>query len=119
MEEGDYAYITDKKQWYDQILAGTKKIEYREIKPYWTSRFLKGLGIERSSDEPESPFVKKIEGQKQHFDVKFRNGYESDSRLLLRNAGWTSDLVDRVITVIACILLRYNRIKPNLMQNEK
>ena len=68
-----------KKQWYNQIFAGTKKIEYREIKPYWTSRFLKELGIEGSSDESESSLIKKIKRQKKHFDVNFRNGYETDS----------------------------------------
>ena len=68
-----------KRQWYDQILAGTKKIEYREIKPYWTSRFFKELGIEGSSDESEIALIKKIKRQKKHFDVKFKNGYEPDS----------------------------------------
>ena len=68
-----------KRQWYDQILAGTKKIEYREVKPYWTSRFLKVLGIEGSPEEPERSLVNKINGQKKHFDVLIRNGYEQDS----------------------------------------
>ena len=68
-----------KKQWYDAILTGNKKIEYREIKPYWTSRFLKELGIEGSSDESESSLIKKVKRQKKHFDVKFKNGYEPDS----------------------------------------
>jgi hypothetical protein len=27
-----------KTQWLAEIIAGTKKIEYREIKPYWTTR---------------------------------------------------------------------------------
>jgi hypothetical protein len=27
---------TIKRQWLAEIIAGTKKIEYREIKPYWT-----------------------------------------------------------------------------------
>ena len=29
-----------KKKWFDMIKSGEKKEEYREIKPYWTSRFL-------------------------------------------------------------------------------
>jgi hypothetical protein len=29
---------TIKRQWLAEIIAGTKKIEYREIKPYWTIR---------------------------------------------------------------------------------
>ena len=28
-----------KKKWFDMIKSGEKKEEYREIKPYWTSRF--------------------------------------------------------------------------------
>jgi hypothetical protein len=68
-----------KKQWYDAILTGNKKIEYREIKPHWTSRFLNELGIEGCSDESVRSLIKKIKRQKTHFDVKFKNGYESDS----------------------------------------
>ena len=30
-----------KKQWYDKIKSGEKKIEYREVKPYWSGRFYK------------------------------------------------------------------------------
>jgi hypothetical protein len=30
-----------KKKWFDMIKSGNKKEEYREIKPYWTSRFSK------------------------------------------------------------------------------
>jgi hypothetical protein len=29
---------TIKREWLAEIVAGTKKIEYREIKPYWTNR---------------------------------------------------------------------------------
>lgn len=30
-----------KKQWYDKIKSGEKTVEYREVKPYWSSRFSK------------------------------------------------------------------------------
>lgn len=30
-----------KKKWFDMIVAGEKKEEYREIKPYYDSRFKK------------------------------------------------------------------------------
>lgn len=30
-----------KKQWYEKIKSGEKTIEYREVKDYWTKRFLK------------------------------------------------------------------------------
>lgn len=39
-----------KKKWFDMILTGEKKEEYREIKPYWKKRFqssglLDGCGL--------------------------------------------------------------------------
>lgn len=30
-----------KKQWYEKIKSGEKTVEYREVKPYWTKRFIK------------------------------------------------------------------------------
>ena len=51
------------KKWFDQILARTKEIEYRDIKPYWTKRLF---------DESGKP---------KKFDVIFfRNGYNKDCR---------------------------------------
>ena len=50
-------HLTLHRQWFDQIANGTKKIEYREAKPYWISR---------------------LEGQT--FDeVHFRNGYHREA----------------------------------------
>lgn len=31
--------ISVKKEWFDKIMSGEKKEEYREIKPYWVARF--------------------------------------------------------------------------------
>lgn len=30
---------TIEREWLAEIIVGTKKIEYRQIKPYWTKRF--------------------------------------------------------------------------------
>lgn len=35
----DTITTTIEREWLDQIIARTKKIEYREIKPYWEDRF--------------------------------------------------------------------------------
>src|SRR5258707_12138554 len=32
---------TIERDWLAEIIAGTKKAEYRQIKPYWTKRFAK------------------------------------------------------------------------------
>lgn len=50
-----------KKKWFDMILSGEKKEEYREIKPYWEVRLqtafgANGIGVAKK-------------------EVMFRNGY--------------------------------------------
>ena len=50
-------HLTLKRKWFDMILSGEKKEEYREIKPYWHRRLLT-----------------------KEFDVIcFRNGYAKDA----------------------------------------
>lgn len=62
-----------KRVWFNKIKSGEKKEEYREIKPYYDSRFGKaiyGLPLKFiSKDLKERTFGKK------DFDVKFTNGY--------------------------------------------
>src|SRR5271169_3986435 len=43
MKKPHYDRITTtiEREWLAQIIAGTKKIEYRQIKPYWMKRFAK------------------------------------------------------------------------------
>ena len=35
-----------KKEWFEKIKRGEKTHEYREVKPYWTKRIYKTLGLE-------------------------------------------------------------------------
>ena len=35
--------IPIKKKWFDMIASGEKREEYREIKSYWASRFIKPI----------------------------------------------------------------------------
>ena len=35
-----------KKQWYEKIKSGEKIIEYREVKNYWTKRFISEFSLE-------------------------------------------------------------------------
>lgn len=51
-----------KKKWFDMIKSGEKKEEYREIKPYYESRF-------KIYDSHFSSFE----------NIVFRNGYRKDS----------------------------------------
>lgn len=63
-----------KKKWFDMIKSGEKKEEYREIKPYYASRFYNnyiesGVGLEWILNN--NPIV--------YREIIFRNGYRKDS----------------------------------------
>ena len=61
-----------KKQWFDMIEEGIKKEEYREVKPYYTTRFKNIIGkrnMERIINGEEVPLGY----------VLFRNGYSKNS----------------------------------------
>jgi len=53
-------HLTLHRQWFDEVASGIKKIEYREIKPYWERR---------------------LDGH-QFSEIHFRNGYRADSPLM-------------------------------------
>ncbi len=60
-----------KKKWFDMIQSGEKKEEYREIKPYYTSRFKNFLPRITNFRAGELIFSKII--------IVFRNGYSYSS----------------------------------------
>ncbi len=53
------------KKWYDMVLSGEKKEEYREVKPYWNIRF-GNIFLFVQTGEPSG-----FDKQK----IMFRNGY--------------------------------------------
>lgn len=63
-----------KKKWFDMILSGEKKEEYREIKPYYKSRFAKIFEMHPYSYIPTGLDI---------HEIIFRNGYRSDSPSLI------------------------------------
>lgn len=65
MKSEKILHLTLKKKWFDEILEGTKTVEYREIKHYWTKRLF---------DETGKP---------KHYNfILFRNGYSKDARTM-------------------------------------
>lgn len=69
-----------KKEWFDMILSGEKKEEYRDIKPYYDTRLQRHFecvrkGSELLSKEPEQQLSAKF--------ITFRNGYSKKSPSLL------------------------------------
>jgi len=53
--------LTLRRKWFDQIVSGEKRIEFREIKPYWKAR-IEGRSYDeiffRNGYWPEMPFVR-------------------------------------------------------------
>ena len=71
-----------KKKWFDMILSGEKKEEYREIKLYYISRFKALLGISDCNNEDFMVVVEvctQYQGGTKPFNVMFRNGYSKTS----------------------------------------
>lgn len=62
-----------KKKWFDMILSREKQEEYREIKPYWTTRLRNEVGLS------ESDFNKFLERELVSLEVEFKNGYSSNA----------------------------------------
>ncbi len=60
-----------KKKWYEMILSGEKKEEYREIKPYYMVRFTKLFDVLNGSYGIPT-------GKDRHWII-FRNGYSGSS----------------------------------------
>ena len=58
-------HLTLHRKWFKQILEEKKKIEYREIKPFWTKRLF---------DEDGKP--------KKYDLILFRNGYSKDAPIM-------------------------------------
>lgn len=64
-----------KKKWFDMILSGEKKEEYREIKPYYKSRFFSLFDI---IDECDGELINPFEENSER-EIMFRNGYNKNS----------------------------------------
>lgn len=63
-----------KKKWFDMILSGEKKEEYREIKPYWTTRFENNLHMPILNMNYRYPVIESANGI-----VIFQNGYQKNA----------------------------------------
>ncbi len=72
-----------KRKWFDMILSGKKKEEYREIKPYYETRFTNLFKMTMKDGKlikiPD-PFLEIQDTPVQ--TITFRNGYSNDSPML-------------------------------------
>ena len=70
LEKKGMLILPIKKEWFDMIVSGEKTEEYREIKPYWETRF-------------QNAFLKEynhcVNWEEYPINVIFRNGYSEDN----------------------------------------
>lgn len=68
-----------KKKWFDMILSGEKKEEYREIKPYYMTRFRNMMSVHALVSD--NAIIERLrKGQEKFlYRIQFRNGYSKDS----------------------------------------
>lgn len=74
-----------KKKWFDMILSGEKKEEYREIKEYYETRFRNLFGaitIYPSSIFSHRSKYELLQGEAVPEEIIFRNGYSKDSKAI-------------------------------------
>ena len=69
-----------KKKWFDMILSGEKKEEYREIKPYYKTRFYNAVNevLEKETFAQQVTNII-LYNNEVWIDVLFRNGYRKNS----------------------------------------
>ena len=87
-------HLTLKKKWFDMILSGEKKEEYRELKPYWLKRLYFNDDTEAYNSNMTEEVITELEdfeytneqldfwaGWKAHKigKIKFTNGYAKNS----------------------------------------
>lgn len=70
------------KIWFEKIISEEKKEEYRDLKPYWTKRFMNIL----------APYWKDFEHGEKFFEEECRAGWYADEpfAVLFRN-GYSAD----------------------------
>lgn len=69
-------HLTLKKKWFDMILKGEKREEYREIKMYWAERLMTGFPQTYGVIERLNPDFKDF------MEIEFRNGYAKDAPIM-------------------------------------
>lgn len=71
-----------KQKWLDMIVDGVKLEEYREMKPYWATRFANYFGFITADNKIDIAFMHeyiRANGQTNTKAIYFRNGYSKNA----------------------------------------
>jgi hypothetical protein len=76
-------HLTLKKKWFDMILSGEKKEEYREIKVYWVKRLIGNIWTSKEDFEywlNNLPEYATLQHVLNNYDtITFKNGYSKNA----------------------------------------
>lgn len=81
-------HLTLKKKWFDMILSGVKKEEYREIKMYWWKRLVQcGECYDNLEDSLNNKLADPSNWElimaKDYDFIEFKNGYSKTARKMI------------------------------------
>ena len=66
-----------KRKWYEMILSGEKTEEYREVKPYWTTRIENAFQVAVVNEDRIIPWeILNQSGRKPEQMIRLRCGYQ-------------------------------------------
>lgn len=114
-------HLNLKKQWFDMILSGEKKEEYRDITDYWRNRI-----IEHSESENIEGYFNFLHHGKSFDTVTFSNGYSKtrpqfevelkDIRVGFGNLNWGAiPEVQYFVLELGEIISSFNCKTPNVL----
>ena len=72
-------HLNLKKKWFDMILLGSKKEEYREMSEYWMHRF-NSMFFTLGQGHPIKIIIKNVRYDPTDVIICFSNGYRKDRR---------------------------------------
>lgn len=83
-----------KRKWFDMILSGEKKEEYRDIKPYYDTRLMDAFGMIWVGDELIRAPMPELQKNRVQL-VAFRNGYGKDVPKYGQSAHYRPDMAGK------------------------
>ena len=92
--------LTIKTKWFDMIIKGDKLEEYREIKPYYETRFKNLFG----EIDDAGNHVLNEESTRNHRIIKLKNGYAANAPFILVDVTLREDFGVRDWGAIPCKL---------------
>lgn len=91
-----------KKKWFDKIKNGEKTHEYREVKDYWTDKFVKEFF---NIDKKKKPYDFKIYKQGMIIFLQNERDYYNRAKICFMNGMFSEEKRPRIYAIIKSIAI--------------